>query len=286
MTSTRDANSANNNGNNIDKNADKNVDKNSDNNDHHFVSSSKIWVIIPAAGIGARMAAGLPKQYMPLGERRLIEFTLQVLLDFAPITAVQLCLAKDDPIWPTLSMQHSKLLPTTIGGETRADSVLAGLQALSQQASAEDWVMVHDAARPCLSVELLERLLSQLTNHPVGGLLATPVADTLKKASPTGSMIGAMASNSAGTRSDSLVHVEQTISREMIWQAQTPQMFRFQLLLDALLTAKEQGLEITDESSAMELMGHQVALVEGDRNNIKVTYPGDERWVRAYHGID
>lgn len=253
MTSTHDANSVNNSG----------------NNDNLSASQPNIWVIIPAAGIGARMAAGLPKQYMQLGEHRLIELTLQVILDFAPITAVQLCLAKDDPIWPTLSVQHAKLLPTTIGGKTRADSVLAGLQALSQQANADDWVMVHDAARPCLSETLLERLLSQLADHPVGGLLATPVADTLKKA-----------------KAGAIAHVDKTIPREMIWQAQTPQMFRFQLLLDALLTAKQQGLEITDESSAMELMGHSVALIEGDRSNIKVTYPGDERWVKAYHGID
>jgi len=225
--------------------------------------SRKIWAIIPAAGIGSRMEAGIPKQYIKIGDQSLIEMTLEVILSFVPISGVQVCISTDDKEWQTLGIEHEKLLATTLGGETRADSVLAGLAALAALAHADDWVMVHDAARPCISHTALNRFVEQLREHPVGGLMAMPVADTLKQA-------------------DADNHVSQTLSREKVWQAQTPQMFRFQTLREALLEAKAKKLLVTDESSAMEMAGHQVALITGERANIKVTYPGDERWVQSY----
>lgn len=222
-----------------------------------------IWVIIPAAGIGARMEADKPKQYIQIGNQSLIEMTLRVILNFAPISGVQVCISADDQEWQQLNLQHEKLLTATQGGDTRADSVLAGLTALSNQAQADDWVMVHDAARPCLSQQALSLFVGVLADHPVGGLMAIPVADTLKKADANGNVL-------------------KTLSREHVWQAQTPQMFRFEMLREALLAAKAKKFAVTDESSAMEMAGHQVALVMGERANIKVTYPGDENWVQSY----
>lgn len=226
-------------------------------------SQRPIWAIIPAAGIGARMQANKPKQYIQIGNQSLIELTLNVILNFEPISGVQVCISADDHEWPSLNLQHEKLLPSTLGGATRAESVLAGLEALSSHAQADDWVMVHDAARPCLSNAILIQFTEELADHPVGGLMAMPVADTLKKA-------------------DSAGNVAKTVSREKVWQAQTPQMFRFKMLKDALISAKDKNLAVTDESSAMEMAGHQVALVLGERANIKVTYPGDEEWVQSY----
>ena len=229
-------------------------------------SIKKIWVIIPAAGIGSRMEAGKPKQYIQIGDQSLIEMTLQVVLNFAPISGVQVCISADDQEWQALNIKHEKLLATTFGGETRADSVLAGLDALSKYAKADDWVMVHDAARPCISHDVLTRFVEQLKEHPIGGLMAMPVADTLKQADMNG-------------------NVAKTVSRESMWQAQTPQMFHFQALRDALLEAQEKKFVITDEASAMEMAGHEIALIKGERANIKVTYPGDERWVALFRMI-
>ena len=223
----------------------------------------KIWAIIPAAGVGARMKADKPKQYIRVGNQSLIEMTLQAILNFPLISGVQVCISADDQEWKTLNIEHEKLLATTIGGKTRADSVLAGLKALSKFANGDDWIMVHDAARPCISQAALTYFVGQLEGHATGGLMAMPIADTLKKADVNG-------------------NVSKTISRENMWQAQTPQMFRFQTLRDALLDAKEKNLEITDEASAMEMAGHPIALINGERSNIKVTYPGDEKWIELF----
>lgn len=227
---------------------------------------TKIWAIIPAAGVGERMDAGKPKQYIQIGKQSLIEMTLQVILDFAPISGVQVCISRNDQEWHALNIQHEKLLEVTFGGETRADSVLAGLNALSTHAKHDDWVLVHDAARPCVSQASLINFVEQLKDHAVGGLMAMPVADTLKQADENHS-------------------VSKTISRENIWQAQTPQMFRFQALQNALIEAKEKKCIVTDEASAMEAAGHKVMLLKGERENIKVTYPGDERWVELFKSL-
>lgn len=213
-------------------------------------------VIVPAAGSGSRFGAALPKQYLPLLGLPLIAHTLAVLCANARIGSVSVVLSPDDLRWSGDGLdafKHPKLRGLRCGGTSRAESVRNGLNQLKQQGVADDdWILVHDAARPCLSEVVLSRLLDTLENDSVGGLLAIPVADTLK-------------------RSDEHQRVAATLPREGLWQAQTPQMFRFGLLADAL----ERFPSVTDEAGAIEAAGLQPKLVAGELANLKVTYPGD-----------
>ena len=213
------------------------------------------WVIIPAAGVGSRMRADRPKQYLPLAGRTVLEHTLTIFLDHPAIDGVMLALAGDDPWWPTLQLQHPRL-QLCEGGAERCDTVLNALDALNGQASAEDWVLVHDAARPCLRREDLDRLMATLQGHPCGGLLGVPIADTIKRTNPQH-------------------EVEATVPREQMWRALTPQMFRYTALREALQQALAKGLHVTDDASAMELAGQRPLMVEGDGGNIKITRPED-----------
>jgi len=218
-------------------------------------------VIIPAAGIGSRMRADRPKQYLPLAGRALIEHTLDCFLDHPGLKTLVVCLAVDDPWWPQLPCADHPLIQRAAGGAERADSVLNGLDLLlATGASAADWVLVHDAARPNLARDDLDRLLAELADDPVGGLLAVPARDTLKRAGSDG-------------------RVRETVDRSVIWQAYTPQMFRPGVLRDALAEALKAGAQITDESSAMEFAGLAPRLVEGRADNLKVTRPEDLQWL-------
>jgi len=210
------------------------------------------YALVPAAGFGARMGQALPKQYLTLAGQPMIYHALATLCANPEIHTVFVVLAADDAHWKTFDWSSfgDKLQPLFCGGQTRAESVLNGL--LASELELEDWVLVHDAARPCLSAVQLTRLLDELRNDDVGGLLAVPVADTLK-------------------RGDAMQRVEYTESRVGLWQAQTPQMFRTGLLLHALETAPT----VTDESSAVEALGLFPKLVSGDSTNFKVTYPQD-----------
>jgi len=219
-------------------------------------SVNKFWGVMPAAGIGSRMQVNKPKQYIEIEGKTILQCSLEQLLNMPQMSGVQLCIAEDDSYWETLGFNHPLLLPTTIGGATRADSVLAGLNSLKGQAQPDDWVLVHDAARPFIDEASLQRLVSELSDHPVGGILAIPVADTLKQCDAEGNIIA-------------------TIPRDHVWRAQTPQMFRFQVLLDALNFANEHGKTVSDESSAVEAIGKTPKVVLGDASNLKVTYPGD-----------
>ena len=212
------------------------------------------FAIVPAAGSGARFGAELPKQYLPIAGQPLIFHTLLALCQSPRIDRVLVVLAPDDAHWSTYDWQAlgPKLETVYAGGATRADSVLAGLRAAETAAADDDWVLVHDAARPCLSDEMLARLCDELADDPVGGLLAVPVADTLK-------------------REDTDGRVGATIAREGLWQAQTPQMFRYGLLGKVLAG---QGA-VTDEASAFEAAGYAPRLVRSDMTNLKVTYPAD-----------
>jgi len=209
---------------------------------------AKNYVLIPAAGSGSRMGSELPKQYLPLLGKPLIHHTLSVFCAHPAIDRVMVVVSPEDGLWQSD-------LPVDVlycGGGTRAASVLNGLMAMA--AEDDDWVLVHDAARPCITAALLDRLFHELRDDAVGGLLAVPVADTLKRAD-------------AGQR------VVQTESRDGLWQAQTPQMFRYGLLkraLQALGTDKP-----TDEAQAVEHLGFAPKLVLSDRNNLKVTFPED-----------
>lgn len=220
------------------------------------------WLVIPAAGVGARMAADRPKQYLEVAGRCILEHTLDCFLDHPGLLGVMVCLAVDDPYWPNLALASDPRIRRADGGRERADSVLAGLRALQLAGAAEDdWVLVHDAARPNLARSDLDRLLDTLATDPVGGLLAVPARDTLKRADAAG-------------------RVAQTVDRAVIWQAYTPQMFRLGDLRQALDAALAAGVPITDEASALEWVGKAPRLVEGRADNLKVTRPEDLQWLR------
>ena len=215
------------------------------------------WALIPAAGIGSRMRADRPKQYLPLAGKSIIEHTLARFLEHPQLRAVVVSLAADDPYWPSLSCARDPRIQRADGGAERADSVLSGLLRLSELgAQAQDWVLVHDAARPNLARSDLNLLLGELAHDPVGGLLAVPARDTLKRAGADG-------------------RVQSTVDRSTIWQAFTPQMFRLGELQRALADALLAGVAITDEASAMEWAGQSPRLIEGRSDNLKVTRPED-----------
>ena len=217
---------------------------------------SRFWVIMPAAGSARRMGAAVPKQYLPLAGRTVIEWSLAPFLAHARVAGIVVALAEQDQRWPQMELATHAKIVTTTGGAERMDSVLAGLRILHVKAAPEDWVLVHDAARPCLSAADLEHLIEELRDDAVGGLLAAPVVDTLKRADDGG-------------------RVAQTVAREQLWRALTPQMFRRDILQRALEGALSRGLSVTDEAQAVEALGLQPKLVAGDADNIKITLPED-----------
>lgn len=216
---------------------------------------ARAWAVVPAAGSGRRMGAAVAKQYLPLRGRALLAHALAPLLACERIEAVVLVVAGDDARWREAVAADERLL-TAAGGAERCHSVLNGLERLDGLAAPQDWVLVHDAARPCLSAEELAALFEALADDPVGGLLAVPLADTLKAADAQG-------------------RVARTVPRDGLWRALTPQMFRYGLLRDALGAAVAAGVAVTDEAAAMERAGHRPALVEGRPANLKVTGPED-----------
>lgn len=220
------------------------------------------WAVIPAAGVGARMAADRPKQYLQLGGRTILEHSLDCFLDHPCLKGVVVSLAADDPYWPGLRCAVDARIQRAAGGRERADSVLNALLLLhAQGADDADWVLVHDAARPNLARTDLDRLLAELADDPVGGLLAVPARDTLKRADAQG-------------------RVAATIDRSTVWQAYTPQMFRLGALHRALADSLVADVVITDEASAIEWSGQAPRLIEGRSDNIKVTRPEDLEWLR------
>jgi 2-C-methyl-D-erythritol 4-phosphate cytidylyltransferase len=214
------------------------------------------WAIIPAAGIGRRMGARLPKQFLTLGQQTVLEHSLESL--WKAIQLKGLVLVSDGhPALASIQERYSdhRLLRAP-GGKQRCHSVMNGLQALSGKAQPDDWVLVHDAARPCVRQQDLHSLQQAVSDHAVGGLLGIPVHDTMKRADPEGL-------------------VKTTVERRGLWHACTPQMFRYGMLLEALRQALADGFEVTDESSAMEHAGHAPLLVESHSDNIKITQPAD-----------
>lgn len=216
----------------------------------------RYYAIVPAAGSGSRFGAEMPKQYLPLAGRPLIHHTLAALCRCPRIDRVWVVLSPDDEWWGKNDWSElgPKLETLFCGGATRAQSVANGLAAAETAAADEDWVLVHDAARPCISQAMLAALCDELADDPVGGLLAVPVADTLKRA-------------------DSAQRVAATEARDGLWQAQTPQMFRYAVLRRALADAAH----VTDEAGAIEALGLRPKLVCGNAGNLKVTYPADLR---------
>ncbi len=218
-------------------------------------SSPTYWAIVPAAGIGSRMGANCPKQYLPLLNKTVLEHTLERLLSIARVKKVYIPLSEVDVFWAQLACAQNADIVRVAGGKERADSVLTGLQALSSQAQDSDWVLVHDAARPCIRAQEIIKLIDTVGDHPVGGILGVPVSDTVKQVA-----------NAA---------IEKTIDRSSLWQAQTPQLFRVGLLRDCLQRALAEEKTITDEASALEAYGYQPLMVQGRSDNIKITRQED-----------
>ena len=225
------------------------------------------WVIIPAAGVGSRMQADRPKQYLPLFDATVIEQTLNKLLKYSGFNALYIGLSPVDPYWKMLPLKNNTAIHTYDGGSERVDTVLNGLRALAGKAQPDDWVLVHDVARPCISLADIDELVTQLEGHPVGGILGVPVTDTVKK----------VAEDQKGVH-----NIVATIDRSTLWRAYTPQMFRYQTLLNALENALKKGLLITDEASAIEAEGLTPKMVKGHVDNIKITQPGDIELAEFY----
>jgi 2-C-methyl-D-erythritol 4-phosphate cytidylyltransferase len=219
----------------------------------------RYFALIPAAGVGARMAASGPKQYLKIGGKPMLRHAIDAFLFSELIAHTYVVVSPDDPIIDSIVPSHGVTV-LRCGGATRMESVRNGLAALAPTLRENDWVLVHDAARPGLDEALIEKLITTTGEHPVGGLLALPVVDTVKRS--IGGELG-------------------TVAREGLWLAQTPQMFRYQLLRDALAAARDPN-QITDDASAVEALGLSPKLVEGHARNMKVTLPSDVRIAEMY----
>lgn len=216
-------------------------------------SSPQVIAVLPAAGIGSRMQADCPKQYLTIGHQTILEHAIHALLRHPRITQVIVAISPEDQQFKTLPIASDPRVLVTEGGQQRADSVLAGLQL----AGNAHWVLVHDAARPCLHPDDLERLLAITAHSKVGGILAAPVRDTMKRAQVGQSIIS------------------HTVERQDLWHALTPQLFPLELLKLCLQRALDEGATVTDEASALEHCGYHPLLVAGRADNIKVTRPED-----------
>lgn len=220
------------------------------------MSRAEYWAVLPAAGVGRRMGAGRPKQYLTLGRRTVIEHALEALLQVPRVEGAVVALAADDPYWDALGYRPAKPLLRAPGGPERAHSVLNALGVLRVRSGADCRVLVHDAARPCLRPADVDALIDAVGDDPHGGLLGLHVRDTMKRADQSG-------------------RVTATVDRRALWHALTPQLFPLPALETALASALAAGGEVTDDASAMERAGHRPLLVEGWPDNLKITRPSD-----------
>jgi 2-C-methyl-D-erythritol 4-phosphate cytidylyltransferase len=224
---------------------------------------TRLWAIVPAAGAGRRIASDVPKQYLMVAGAPILEHTLQRLLACADISGIVVAVDPHDHHVDGISSISDPRVSTTAGGAERADSVLAGLLALSSIAAPRDWVLVHDAARPCLPLKDLNQLIAEAREHDCGAILAQPIVDTIKQADDQGLVV-------------------TTLDRSQLWRAQTPQMFRLSELQTALKESLKRGDVITDEASAMERAGFPVRVVPGPVCNLKITIPEDLNLAEFY----
>lgn len=215
-----------------------------------MINQTGLAVVIPAAGVGKRMQTNCPKQYLLIANKTILEHTVERLLSHPAISLIVIALGSNDQYFPRLSLKYHANVMTVVGGKERVDSVLAGLKVINT--NHYPWVMVHDAARPCITHQDIDKLIHTCFKHQQGGLLATPVRDTMKQATHD-------------------QHVATTIDRSLLWHAFTPQMYPTNQLISALAIGLAKGDEITDESSAIEAAGHVSQLVEGRSDNIKIT---------------
>ncbi|MEZ8064593.1 MULTISPECIES: 2-C-methyl-D-erythritol 4-phosphate cytidylyltransferase [Vibrio] len=213
-----------------------------------------VIAVVPAAGVGSRMKADRPKQYLKIHGKTILEHTVEKLLSHPQVAQIVVAISDDDPYYPELALNQNPQVIRVSGGSERADSVLSALNYIAEQ-QLSDWVMVHDAARPCVQLSDIDKLISGAMSHDVGAILAAPVRDTMKR--------GAQG------------QIEHTVERADLWHALTPQMFRAKPLWKALSDALQQGASITDEASAFEWKGLSPALVTGRSDNFKITQPED-----------
>lgn len=224
---------------------------------------ARYWVVIPAAGVGKRMGVDKPKQYIPVNDKTILEHTINCFINRDEIEAVVVAISKADEYWPDLAISKHEKIITAPGGDERYQSVFNGLQGLKNKADDNDWVLVHDAARPCLNQSAIDRLMIELRTHDVGGILAMPCRDTMKRANESSEIV-------------------DTVERESLWHAQTPQMFKFGKLFTAIEKIVNENIIVTDESMAMELAGYKPLLVEGHQENIKITHKDDLQYIDLY----
>jgi len=228
-----------------------------------MTQAPRYFALIPAAGVGARMGAGSPKQYLKIGGKPMLRHTLDAFQSSELVAHTFVVVSPDDPYIDAVAPHHGVTV-LRCGGATRMESVRNGLAVLASTLGPNDWVLVHDAARPGLTAELIEKLITLTADHPVGGLLGLPVVDTVKRC---------IEGEACGT-----------VPRNGLWLAQTPQMFRYQLLRDALGAARDPKA-ITDDASAVEALGLTPKLVEGHPRNLKVTLPDDIRIAEMYLAV-
>lgn len=225
--------------------------------------NARYWVVIPAAGVGTRMGVDKPKQYISVNDKSIIEHTIDCFINRDEIEAVVVAISKADDYWSTLAIAKHEKVITAPGGDERYQSVFNGLNALHEKAEDNDWVLVHDAARPCLSQSAIDRLMINLRTHDDGGILALPCRDTMKRANESGEIV-------------------DTVEREFLWHAQTPQMFKYKNLYSAIEKILNENIVVTDEAMAMELSGFKPMLVQGHQENIKVTHKEDLQYLEHY----
>jgi len=220
------------------------------------MSTPRVHALIPAAGRGSRYGGAVLKQYLPISGKAVLAHSIRAFQFHPMISHITVVLADDDQLFDSAVGALASNVDTVIGGDTRAQSVRNGLRHIADNHPGDDWVLVHDGARPCLSAHSLDRLLEQGLQSPDGAIIAMPVSDTLK---------------CAGDEKE----ITATVDRSGLWAAQTPQLFRIEALAQAIDAAQQAGREITDEASAMEFVGAKPLLVMGSVANIKITYPVD-----------
>lgn len=218
------------------------------------MTTDSVWAVVPAAGIGSRMQADIPKQYLEIDNKPILARTIERLASHPKISGIVVAIAAHDHWWSNLAIEAQCPIHTVIGGDERYHSVLNALQFLDDKQQ-DSWVLVHDAARPCLRHQDIDLMLEQLTHDSVGGILGIPVTDTVKRVNEHN-------------------EITETVCREGLWRAATPQMFRVQVLHDAIEKAST-VINVTDEASAMEYMGYSPKMVAGHADNIKITVPQD-----------
>lgn len=221
-----------------------------------MTNDTRCWAIVPAAGTGSRMGAGLPKQFLRIGNRTVLEHSLDALWSVPGLQGIVLVSDNQEAVQALTEQFAPRTLIAAPGGAQRCHSVLSGLDTLATRVASDTWVLVHDAARPCVRTADLEKLVATVSSGSDGGLLAVPVCDTIKRAAAENRISG-------------------TVDRAGLWHAQTPQMFRLGDLRRALQAALDDAYEVTDEASAMEHSGYHPLLVEGHADNIKITRPED-----------